>query len=171
MRLSLTVTAQVHCGGGRSFHRDATCGRHGERRQHGHLRGGVDGSGPFTFAWRKDGVAIPGATSAVLTLSSVSGSSAGNYSVAVSNAVAANVVSSAAALTVLPNGASVPPTITTQPSTIVIAPGGSGTLAVAAAGSGPLSYQWRVDGVPMAGETSPVWCSPTSMRMPRAATR
>jgi len=117
---------------------------------------GVDGSGPFTFAWRKDGVAIPGATSAVLTLSSVSASSAGNYSVAVSNAVAANVISSAAALTVLNNGAAVPPTITTQPSTIVIAPGGSGLLAVAAAGSGPLSYQWLAAGVPMTGKTEPV---------------
>ena len=32
---------------------------------------GVDGSGPFTFQWRRDGVNIPGATSAVLTLNSV----------------------------------------------------------------------------------------------------
>ena len=117
---------------------------------------GVDGSGPFTFAWRKDGVAIPGATSAVLTLSSVSASSAGDYSVAVSNAVSANVVSSAAALTVLTNGAAVAPTITTQPSTVVIASGGSGILAVAAAGSGPLSYQWLADGVPIVGKTQPV---------------
>ena len=32
---------------------------------------GVDGSGPFTFQWRRNGVNITGATSAVLTFFSV----------------------------------------------------------------------------------------------------
>ena len=117
---------------------------------------GVDGSGPFTFQWRKDGVAIPGSTSAVLTLDGVTTSSAGSYSVVVSNAASSGVTSSAAVLTVNPASVASAPSITTQPATLIVAPGGSGILAVAATGSGPLSYQWLKDGVAMGGETSAV---------------
>ncbi len=117
---------------------------------------GVDGSGPFTFQWRKDGVNIPGSTSAVLTLPGVTTGFAGSYSVIVSNAASTGVASSSATLTVIPDSATSAPTITTQPATLIVAPGGSGMLAVAAAGSGPLSYQWLDDGVPMGGETEAV---------------
>jgi Immunoglobulin domain/Immunoglobulin I-set domain/ZU5 domain len=117
---------------------------------------GVDGSGPFTFQWRKDGVNIAGSTSAVLTLSGVTASSAGSYSVVVSNAASTGVTSSAAVLTVNPDSAASAPSITTQPATLIVAPGGSGILAVAATGSGPLSYQWLGDGVPIGGETAAV---------------
>ena len=47
---------------------------------------GVDGSGPFTFQWRRDGINIPGATSAVLTLPRSSRMRRASYSVVVSNA-------------------------------------------------------------------------------------
>jgi hypothetical protein len=118
---------------------------------------GVDGSGPFAFVWRKDGSVLPGATSAVLTLNAAATGSAGSYSVTVSNAAnPSGLASAAATLTVLPNGAASAPVITTQPSTIIVAPGGSGVLAVAATGSGPLSYQWFSEGVPMSGETAAV---------------
>lgn len=117
---------------------------------------GVDGSGPFTFQWRKDDVNIPGSTSAVLTLNGVTASSAGSYSVVVSNAVSPGVSSNSAVLTVIPGSAASAPSITTQPATLIVAPGGSGILAVAATGSGPLSYQWLNDGVAMGGETSAV---------------
>lgn len=117
---------------------------------------GVDGSGPFTFQWRKDDVDIAGATSAVLSFSNVTASAAGSYSVVVSNAVSTGVTSSPAILTVTPGGAAEAPTITTQPATLIVAPGGAGILAVAATGSGPLSYEWLHDGVPMGGETSAV---------------
>ena len=46
---------------------------------------GVDGSGPFSFQWRRNGAAIPGATSAVLTLNSVGPATPRVYSVLVSN--------------------------------------------------------------------------------------
>jgi hypothetical protein len=118
---------------------------------------GVDGSGPFTFAWRKDGVAIPGATSAVLTLNAVATSGAGDYSVVVSNAASPGGVTSAtAALTVTANAAANAPTITTQPSTLILTPGGSGILAVGASGSGPLTYQWFHGITPIPGATSAV---------------
>lgn len=45
----------------------------------------VEGSGPFTFQWQKNGVAIPGATTRIWTLQPVTRSDAGRYSCLVSN--------------------------------------------------------------------------------------
>jgi hypothetical protein len=42
-------------------------------------------SGPLRLQWRKNGVAIPGATSAMLALNTLSGSDAGTYTVVASN--------------------------------------------------------------------------------------
>jgi len=118
---------------------------------------GVGGSGPFTFAWRKDGAPIAGATSAALTLVGVATSDSGSYSVVVGNA-AGSVTSLDAALsvTVTPPPALTAPSISTQPATLVVVPGDAATLAVAASGSGPLGYQWSLDGTPVAGATGPV---------------
>lgn len=54
---------------------------------------------PATYQWRKDGVAIPGATGATLVLSSVTPAAAGSYSVVVTNS-AGSVTSSAATVVV-----------------------------------------------------------------------
>ncbi|HEY0944318.1 MAG TPA: immunoglobulin domain-containing protein [Opitutaceae bacterium] len=59
----------------------------------------VVGTGPFTYQWRKDGVAIAGATSATFTIASVTDDDAGSYDVVVTNA-AGSVTSAAAMLTV-----------------------------------------------------------------------
>ncbi|HEY5809563.1 MAG TPA: hypothetical protein VIT67_16430 [Povalibacter sp.] len=118
---------------------------------------GIDGSGPFSFQWRRDGVVIPGATSAVLTLDAVRSTDAASYSVVVGNtANPSGIASNAAVLTVTTGAAVTVPSIVTQPATLVVARGGSGVLAVAATGSGPLSYQWLADGVPIGGETEAV---------------
>ncbi len=58
----------------------------------------ASGTGPFTYQWRKDGVAIVGATSATFTLASVSAADVGAYSVVVTNAGGATT-SAAASLT------------------------------------------------------------------------
>lgn len=58
------------------------------------------GTAPFIYEWRKEGVAIPGATRATYTVNAVQASDAGNYTVVVTNAVE-SVVSGAATLTVL----------------------------------------------------------------------
>lgn len=55
----------------------------------------------LTYQWQRDGVAIPGATSAALSLASVRLGDAGRYSVTVTNA-AGSITSEATALTVEP---------------------------------------------------------------------
>lgn len=110
---------------------------------------GVTGSGPMTFQWRRNGVAIPGATAAAHTIPAVSSANAGNYSVAVGNA-AGSVTSQSATLAVVPaTGSLVAPTISVQPAAVVTVPRATATLAVSASGSGPLSYQWFQDGSPI----------------------
>lgn len=57
------------------------------------------GTGSLTYQWRRNGVNIPGATGAVLTLNNVTVDQAGDYSVVVANA-AGSVTSRSARLTV-----------------------------------------------------------------------
>jgi outer membrane protein assembly factor BamB len=80
----------------------------------------AEGSGQLSYQWRKNGIAIAGATSSSLTLPSVSTSDAGSYTVAVSNA-AGSTTSAALVLTV--NAVIIP-----QPAGIGV--DGSGNLYV-----------------------------------------
>lgn len=101
-----------------------------------------------TYQWRKNGVAIAGATSATLAFAAVQPGDAGNYDVVVAN-LAGSVTSATAALTVR-----VPPAVATAPQTQVAVAGGSVTFNVGANGTGPLAYQWNKAGVAIAGATS-----------------
>ncbi|MDD5141112.1 MAG: immunoglobulin domain-containing protein [Verrucomicrobiales bacterium] len=120
----------------------------------------ASGSAMLTYQWRKNGGSlsnggnVSGATSATLSLANVSATDAANYSVTVTNAVG-SITSGSAALAVL-----APPAIITQPTNQVAALGSTVTLAVEAAGTGPLSYQWfkgtntLADGGNISGSTS-----------------
>jgi hypothetical protein len=99
------------------------------------------GTTPITYQWRKNGSAIAGGTAATLTIASVQASDAANYDVVLTNVVG-SLTSGTAALSV-----NTPVTITTQPSDS----GGQSerspaTFSVVAAGTAPLSYQWRKNG-------------------------
>ena len=56
---------------------------------------GVVGGAPFAYQWNSNGLAIPGATNATLTLADVSLSTSGNYSVLVSNVYGSELSSNA----------------------------------------------------------------------------
>ena len=112
----------------------------------------ANGTAPLSYQWRLNGANIVGATSATLSLTSVTtGQSGGSYSCVVTN-IAGSVTSSAATLTV--NAAPIAPTITTQPVSRSVTAGTNVSFTVAASGTAPLSYQWRLNGANLAGATS-----------------
>lgn len=103
-----------------------------------------------TFQWRKDGVAIAGATALSLTLTNVQLSQAGTYSVVATNA-AGTATSNAAALTVTPPAAAAP-TFTTQPAPQTVSPGD--TVVFNSAAPTATAYRWQRNGVDLAAATS-----------------
>ena len=116
---------------------------------------GVSGTGPFSYQWLLNGTSVAGATAAFYSIPAASASDAGTYMVEVNNA-AGSVTSGSAALTVIAAAQPVAVTVTTHPSPQVQAPGGRATFAIAASGSGPISYQWLKDGAAIPGASSPV---------------
>lgn len=115
---------------------------------------GASGSS-LSYQWKRDNVDIPAATAAFYSIASTAVGDAATYAVVVSNS-AGIATSFNVRLTVNAAVQLAAPSISTQPATLVVAPGGAATLAVAASGSGPLSYQWRRNGVDLAGATGPV---------------
>ena len=110
----------------------------------------VEGSSPFTYQWKKDGVALGSGNSSEYYVYSAKPENSGVYTVVVTNA-AGSVTSSEATITVK---AAVPPSIKVQPVSQTLAYGESLNLSVEATGSPPLSYQWKKDGVSLSGGSS-----------------
>ncbi|MGA2247936.1 MAG: immunoglobulin domain-containing protein, partial [Verrucomicrobiota bacterium] len=98
------------------------------------------GTPPLDYQWTFNTTNLPGATNSTLTLVNVQLNQGGVYALLVTNAYG-SVASSNAVLNVYP----VPPFITTQPSSLSVAIGGTATFTVVAGGTPPLSYQWSVD--------------------------
>lgn len=118
----------------------------------------ANGTLPLSYQWRKNGVAISGATNASYTTPSETTSDNGSrFSVVVSNS-AGNATSNNATLTVNPDP--VAPTITSQPASQTITAGQTATFSVAATGTTPLSYQWQKNGIAITGATSASYTTP-----------
>jgi hypothetical protein len=98
------------------------------------------GSQPLSYQWQFGGTNILNATNSSLTLTNVQVYQAGNYSIAVTNALG-STNSANAVLTVM-----LPPVITQQPQSQAVVTYGSASFTVAATGTGPLSYQWQFNG-------------------------
>lgn len=113
-------------------------------------------SGSDTLQWYRNGLGIPGATSSSLVIASATHNDAGVYSVRVGGLGPVAV----ADLNVVAGAASSPVSIAVHPAPQVQAPQGSATFAVAASGSGPLTYQWLKDGSPVPGAALPVLVLP-----------
>jgi len=113
--------------------------------QTGYFDVGVEGATPLTYQWRRNGVAIAGATGPTYTTPLLTAADNGaRYSITISNAKG-TVTSTEATLTVLP-----PPTITASPTNQTVAVGATATFSVTATGDS-LSYQWRRNDQPIAG--------------------
>jgi RHS repeat-associated protein len=94
----------------------------------------VSGTPPYSYQWSFNGTNLVGATNTSLSLSSVSSTNAGIYTVIVANA--AGSATNSALLTVWTNIA-----ITSQPASLTNCPGTPANFSVTASGSG-VSYQW-----------------------------
>ncbi len=118
------------------------------RGQTGNFSVTAAGTGPFSYQWRKDGVAISGATSSTLVVAGAQSVAAGGYSVTVTNLVG-SVTSAAAVLNV-----NAPAFFVTQPRAQSALAGSAVTFAVETGGYPAPSYQWRLNGIAIAGAIS-----------------
>jgi len=109
---------------------------------------GVSGTGPFLYQWLWNGRPIDGAFGSTLVLTNVQLYQAGSYSVyALSDSGSA--LSPPAQLTVRPL-----PVFTLQPLGTNIVASNTFTLRVAAAGTGPVRYQWQFNGANIPSATN-----------------
>ena len=107
------------------------------------------GTPPFTYQWKKDGVNVPsGGNGSVFSVPNAQLADGGNYSVVVSNAFGA-ATSLNGLLTV-----DAAPSISVQPQGQNVTAGSSVTLNVGASGTGPLVYQWFLNGTNLTGVTT-----------------
>ncbi|MAE32297.1 MAG: hypothetical protein CMO43_12050, partial [Verrucomicrobiales bacterium] len=106
------------------------------------------GNEPLAYQWAKDGVLLDGATSASLALANLDTTDSGSYTVVVTNA-AGRLESDPIAVNVIQ-----PVSIVLQPSPATAAIGGKVVFEVAVTGSTPVSYQWNLNGEPVADETA-----------------
>lgn len=110
----------------------------------------ASGTEPLRYQWYfNTNTPLANATNATLTLNSVQTNDAGGYSVIVTNS-AGSTTSVVATLTVR-----VPPSITTQPQSLVVTQGQNAAFTVVASGTAPLSYQWYFNtNAPLANATN-----------------
>jgi alpha-tubulin suppressor-like RCC1 family protein len=104
---------------------------------------------PLYYQWRRDGTDLDGAMSASYTLSSALTNHTGGYTVVVSNPAGSVTSTPPAVLTV--NVLQL--AITTEPVSLAVNVGKNASFSVSATGY-PLYYQWRKDGVDLAGATN-----------------
>ncbi|GAB5559283.1 MAG: hypothetical protein SynsKO_09300 [Synoicihabitans sp.] len=107
------------------------------------------GNEPLSYQWSFNGEEIPDATDSTFQIEKTAQTAAGTYTVTVTNHRGA-VTSQDAELTVL----AIPVVAQTRESFQVAEPGGSIEMAVAATGTGDLSYQWYFRGHRIPGAQS-----------------
>lgn len=108
------------------------------------------GTVPINYQWFQNGAMLTdnghftGTATGTLAVSNVTGTDAGTYTVVASNFSA--TTSSNAVITVV-----AAPAIVTQPRSFSVPVGFPVTLTGSASGSGPISYQWYLNGSPVTG--------------------
>ncbi|HEX8999648.1 MAG TPA: immunoglobulin domain-containing protein, partial [Blastocatellia bacterium] len=112
----------------------------------------------LSYQWQKNGVNISGATAATYTTpATINGDNGALYSVIVSGACGTPVTSGNATLTVNPAAG-----ISTQPQSATVCAGATASFSVTATGTG-LTYQWRKNGVNIAGATAAAYTTPATL--------
>lgn len=110
----------------------------------------VTGTSPLAYQWYSEGAPIPTATASTYTIQNVQSSDAGAYHLVVTN-LYGSAQSTQVMLTVsLENS---PPSITSQPSGLVVNEGQNAEFCVTVVGTSPLAYQWLHNHQPIPGAT------------------
>lgn len=117
------------------------------------LKAAASGDPSPAYQWKKDGVALAGQTSSVLSLANVTTAHSGNYTVTAQNS-AGSATSSVSSLTVVPVVQNVAPAVKTQPSSQQATAGGAVTFAVEVTGVPAPAVQWLRNGQAIAGATA-----------------
>ena len=104
------------------------------------------GTGPFTYLWRRDGEVLPGATNSLLNLGPANGAAAGAYTVEIAGLC--GVATGTVTVVVLSN------TVATPLSGQTVCVGESASFTTAPGGSGPFTFVWRHNSVPIPGATN-----------------
>ena len=104
----------------------------------------ASGTGPYSYAWLKNNVAISGQTNSNLTLNNVSAGDAATYGVIVNGLMGS--VTNSATLTVNT------PVTATPLSSVTDCPGDSAIFSTVASGTSPFSYVWLKNGTLISGQ-------------------
>src|SRR5256714_7680761 len=107
----------------------------------------ASGTGPFTYQWKLDGSDISGATGSSVSIPTGS-LSTGNHTVAVVVSGSCNTAMQTATLTVNAS------TSATTPGDQTVCQGATASFSTTASGTGPFTYQWKLDGSDIAGATN-----------------
>jgi len=116
----------------------------------------VFGSDPVTYQWYRNGVPLPQATTSYIVIPNATSADTGDYTVKVTGS-AGSATSLPATVTVLPLPLPRIVDVTIPPS---MSSGTSFSSSVFAYGSGPATYQWYKDGVPIAGAVNSAYYLP-----------
>jgi len=114
------------------------------------LFGSVNGTGPISYQWRKDGIDIPGANSSFYERWAANVDDTGTYTLVANNSQG-SAVSNATYVSV---AGAIAPIITSQPMSWTAYPGTFIGLYVNATGTGSLNFQWKRNGVAIGGANS-----------------
>jgi hypothetical protein len=111
-----------------------------------------------TYQWRKNGSAISGATTSILTFASLTINDSGTYSVVATNSAGTATSNDSFLAVMSPATANAPaevaPVITLQPVSQVAQLKSTVSFTVATSGTPAPTFQWYKDGHPIHGATS-----------------
>ncbi len=117
----------------------------------------VNGTAPFTYVWKRNGVVVPDASTSRHTTPMLTLADTGViYTATVANA--AGSVDAQGRITVTP----APPAIATAPAMTSVPVGQAATFTASATGSLTLAYQWQRNGVAIAGATATSYTTPAT---------